>query len=596
MKNEKHRTIKSITRKALFISMILHVIFLITLFYFSVSNRPIPYLQDKFDVELSKVPRTLVKKPLKIPVPQQRKATLFEPSKSPLTKIESITPQITFQPQVIPTSPIIEAQPRIEQTDTNPDVSVDISTAVRELNQVEEGLSKTEAAQPTVGDTFGSKRSTAPGVQRKSTRSTLDVAETIDGDDLPTTIGDIYGNSTTVPYIPFGTVMKSLASEIVETSEGGPIDVVFVVDASGSMGDNIEAVADHIGDMVDIYKSSDIDYALGLTEFATRQSKSRKKKNFIKVFQLTKKLSEFKQNLYAIVPKGDEKALDAIAQTVNEMRFRATSKKHLIIVTDEPFNSLEGLTVNDSIALCREFGIYVNVLGLPNKQHRSLASETDGKWHAIPQDPKKQQAARRNYTPPTLKGKTVSLRTAEWKNVQKIGKAVLQNAVDVPVDIVIFLDGSMSMEDKLPQFLQQLDFWARDWDNALIDYQIGVVRFRARGAFNMVNVYNPPQSLDQIRKIAELPCQEDENLLHAVIDGLERIKLRPNAQTHLILITDEPVGKKSSSPAVIQFLEEKHVVVSVVGTYDDFQQEVVNKTGGVWVPIPEGHVKDNLHW
>ena len=61
--------------------------------------------------------------------------------------------------------------------------------------------------------------------------------------------------------------MRNLASEILATSDGGPIDVVFVIDTSGSMSDNIKAVANHVIEMVDVYESSGIDYALGLTEF-----------------------------------------------------------------------------------------------------------------------------------------------------------------------------------------------------------------------------------------------------------------------------------------------------------------------------------------
>ena len=61
--------------------------------------------------------------------------------------------------------------------------------------------------------------------------------------------------------------METLAQEIVETSEGSPIDVVFVIDASGSMRDNIKSVVEHLKEMVDVYKASKIDYALGVTEF-----------------------------------------------------------------------------------------------------------------------------------------------------------------------------------------------------------------------------------------------------------------------------------------------------------------------------------------
>ena len=112
----------------------------------------------------------------------------------------------------------------------------------------------------------------------------------------------------------------------------------------------------------------------------------------------------------------------------------------------------------------------------------------------------------------------------------------------------------------------------------------------------MINVYNPPQTLEQIRKIVELPCQDDEMLLDAVAEGMRRLKLRPSAQPYFILVTDEPAEGEYSPLAIIKMLEQKHVHVSVVGTYDDFQQQVATKTGGVWVPIPEGQTTNNAYW
>lgn len=180
--------------------------------------------------------------------------------------------------------------------------------------------------------------------------------------------------------------------------------------------------------------------------------------------------------------------------------------------------------------------------------------------------------------------------------MQRIGKSILNKAGDTPIDIVLFIDGSESMENKLSQQTQQLSQWIRDWDNSLIDYQIGVVWFRARGSVNIVNVYNPLQSFEQINKILELPSQQDENLLQAVSEGFKRLKFRQDANIHFILITDEPIPKNTSAAATIQYLEENHVVVSVVGVYDDFQQDVTIKTGGVWVPMPNGHSTNNNFW
>ena len=363
----------------------------------------------------------------------------------------------------------------------------------------------------------------------------------------------------------------------------------------------IEAVTEHLTEMVDIYKASKIDYALGVTEFWVYKEHNviNEEHNVINVVQLTKSYTECKRTLQAISSHlyQDENALDAVVQTVKELRFRPTSKKHFILVTDEPLTSREGLKVKDAIAYCREFGIYVNVLGLPLDEHQLLAAETGGKWHLIPEAPQPQpQMARRFNRSLTARNKAVSLRNAQWADVAKVGDAALGFGGSIPVDIVLFIDSSKSMEDKLPNFLQQLDILVRDWDNAFIDYQIGVVRFRSRASVNMVNVYNPPQTLEKIRKIVELPCQDNETLLDAIAEGMRRLKLRPNAQPYFILVTDEPAEGEYSPLAIIQMLEEKHVLVNVVGTYDDFQQQVATKTGGVWVPIPEGQTTNHSYW
>ena len=85
-------------------------------------------------------------------------------------------------------------------------------------------------------------------------------------------------------------------------------------------------------------------------------------------------------------------------------------------------------------------------------------------------------------------------------------------------------------------------------------------------------------------------------LLDAVAEGLRRLKLRSNARPYFILVTDEPAKGEHSPLAIIQMLQQQQVLVSVVGTYDDFQQQVATKTGGIWVPIPEGHTTNNSYW
>lgn len=589
-------TMKSVTRRALCISLILHLFLFVTAFYIVVRNEPLLLVKGSIVAEL--MPAA---KPLQPKVPLKKRTAAFrEPLRDTaaisIAKVESLTPDVGFQPSLVQTSPVDATQPRLSQMPVSPEVTLDVSTASRALQNVARELPTTEAADVSGSSSYGTKRSGALMRAPKSSSSLINVgtgtddAEVFDARDKPK-------NQPTVNQTQFRQVMSGLAQEIVETSDGGPIDVVFLIDASGSMGDNINAVAEHLMAMIDVYKAAKVDYALGLTQFWMRQELRR---NLIKVLQLTKSLTEYKRTVRAIVPQQDENALDAIVQTVKELRFRATSKRHFILVTDETFTSLNSVTVDDAIAYCSEFGIAVNVLGILDDEHQKLAAETGGKWHVIPQDAPKPQRVQNTHSGSSTRSRARTLRHAQWANVGQIGSALTKHAYEqggkTPLDVILFIDSSKSMEDKLPHFLKQFELLVRDWDNALIDYQIGVVRFRTRAAVNMVNVFNPPQTLKQVRKIAELPCQENEMLLDAVAEGLRRMRHRPNAQLHLILVTDEPATGEYSAAATIQLLQQKHARVSVVGTFDDFQQPVAVKTGGVWVPIPEGHTTNNSYW
>ena len=237
--------------------------------------------------------------------------------------------------------------------------------------------------------------------------------------------------------------------------------------------------------------------------------------------------------------------------------------------------------------------LHVNVLGLASDEHQHLAKETGGHRYAIPQNRHRQprasnpaQARRQRYKARAL-----------WSGAVEIGKVSMATLQSNALDIILFLDASLSMADKLPKFLQEFETMVRDWDNALIDYQIGVVRFRAgTGNFSAINAFQPPQTLDGVRKIINLPCQGDEQLLDAIAEGLRRIRLRPQAQPYLIIVTDEPSTGGHSPQAVIQFCREIRAKVSVMGTFDRFQREVATETDGVWVPIPDGKTSNTTTW
>ena len=397
------------------------------------------------------------------------------------------------------------------------------------------------------------------------------------------------GNST------FGSMIGGLTDAIIESSGGLPIDVVFIVDASGSMTDNINSVAEHLGQMVDAYKAAEIDYQLGLTRFRANFITHKTYQNDIQVWQLTNNLAAYKARVYEIRSRStaDENALDAIHHTLKQLKFRTDTIKHLIVVTDESFTTLEGHTLEHIIKQCQRTEFIVHVLGGKFRDHRRLAAATGGSWHAIPQDPRK--TTPHTQTSLTGSGNAQQIRNAILADAQQIGNAILADAANIPVDIILFIDGSKSMTDKMQYLTQQIDLWIHNWDNALIEYRLGAVRFHKSRDINWINIFKPPQTQAQLQAILQLICQDNEDLIHAVTDATRKLELRPNTKTHFILITDEPGTSTQQFAGTIASLKEHLITVHVLGAGDPFQQQVALKTGGVFVKIPNAHKQNKLY-
>ena len=427
-------------------------------------------------------------------------------------------------------------------------------------------------------------------VSRDGILEYIDSAEENDDDTVP--------QSSDMPKLPALESLKLLAEDIAAGSNGS-IDVVFVIDTSGSMGDNIRMVAEHLNEMIDVYEASDIDYALGLVTFRVPSGRRHSnRKNSIDIWQLTKDWKQRRTILYGLSAQGDEHAYDAIYEAIFKVGFRSKSQKHFILTTDEPFTSAIGSNFDKVVAACNESEIRVNVLGINEPQHELLATKTGGYWRQIPsapQPPRPQQYRRQSRQRRLARGYAARLlRQATWTKAIEISNLIMKSP---KADIILFIDTSKSMEDKLPGFLTQLHTMIQNWDNAQLDYQFGIARFRASaGNFNFINVYPPPQTIQQIQSILALPCQENERVLDAMVEGFRQLTFRPDAQPYIILVTDEPSTGEYSKDAVINMCLAAGAIVSVIGTIDAFQQEITEETQGVWIPIPGGKTTNDSAW
>ena len=191
--------------------------------------------------------------------------------------------------------------------------------------------------------------------------------------------------SPTSPAQTAGLELKTPLDLIAENllrgePHGVPIDLVFLLDISQSMQDNIYAVARHLEGMAARFDAHEVDFQVGIVTFhhSTAHSILR---NAIKVTQLTDDVAKVRKKLRDVKCSGGEKALNALMEAIHRVKFRAGASRRFVFVTDEYVDG-DYPTREVSGALYRA-RIHVDVIGMDEPFQRSLAAESGGMWIPI---------------------------------------------------------------------------------------------------------------------------------------------------------------------------------------------------------------------
>ena len=157
-------------------------------------------------------------------------------------------------------------------------------------------------------------------------------------------------------------------------------DIVFVLDVSKSMQDNIYAVASHLARMTDLLESNDEDFRIGIAAFHQPPWYSVMAST-MHLLPLTSNLERVRRELRRIECSGGERALDAIMEAVDRVRFRDDADRSFVFVTDEFVDGeFEPRQVFGALYRTR---VRVDVIGLDEPFQRALAAETGGVWIPI---------------------------------------------------------------------------------------------------------------------------------------------------------------------------------------------------------------------
>lgn len=169
-----------------------------------------------------------------------------------------------------------------------------------------------------------------------------------------------------------GSALQTIAGNIASGTTTSTSDIVFLLDTSGSMEENIRAVGNHLISMVKIFREKHIDFTMGIVKF----------KYDSLIFPQTRDYQKFERLLENVKCGGDERAYNAIVKSISKVKFRSAAERRFILITDEPCKGT--YTISDVLNRCRAAQIKMDVIGVNDKWQKYLVNQTGGLWFPIP--------------------------------------------------------------------------------------------------------------------------------------------------------------------------------------------------------------------
>ena len=605
--------------KALLISLCLHSIAFLVMGFFLYSQKPI---KNEDAVQLSFVDANELRpkrpKPQKLPEvrpldPSERRNVAKE-----ITNMNRDESANKFN-EVIAQAPVhVTRSASVERNMEKTDILPDVMTMAEGLRQDEITLSKQMSSRnsPEAGDGMSSFRQRVHGSGAGGgglgivrTTRTVDIS-------LPEE-KQLEGKTDLEPdHSPFGDALFQIAQHILKYNQTGYADTVFVLDASLSMQDNIQKVADALFSMTNAYDKAGLDYWLGVVEFSVRHYGER-----IEIDPLTSDPMLLQRRMKSLRISGDEHALDALWKALTYLQFRPEADKHLILVTDEPATT--GWGEKNAyyqrrewvLQECERLNVIAHVLGYNESFQRQLAQRTNGLWQEIPGGQRPSSVVAHGTGLPTLRSSNQKL----LKSFRDIARHIARtsgggmttdanpNRSSADADIIIVLDYSLSMAGKIEALRQGLSEFIGTIDLFALNYNIGLILFaeakNVAGTIDGAVVTQPSiNETYKLMNILTIPMGGDEHLIDAIVEGLPRIRFGDGKRV-LFILTDEPSTGKYDVNEALKVCRSLKVQVNVLGSLPsgitartamtsaqlpghDFQHLAVNQTGGIFRPMP----------
>lgn len=208
------------------------------------------------------------------------------------------------------------------------------------------------------------------------------------GDALrATSMGNSWGGGSTSSGGGVGGafvyMMKDIANTLAEATTAKKVDVIFVLDETASMVDNIRGIRAYVDFLFETMEREGRDATFGLVTFT----------DTTKRYGRTDDLGTFKNWLFRIGVDGGgdiaEAGLDGLMTAVNETKFRRGAQRFILLASDGAFHDADydgrsPYSLDEVIETLQKARVRVDVIGIDYLPIRQIALATGGTWRAIP--------------------------------------------------------------------------------------------------------------------------------------------------------------------------------------------------------------------
>ena len=390
------------SRLALICSLIIHIFIAAIMIHLQIEQQQLTSFDNAVLVDITHFQRPVVlpPKPVEPPSPEPVKVVSEVSPPKPKPKPASTTDWLTIDSlntnqreaieSKIDSSPASDSAGSVSQpqlsSKVRPDSKAVTMAAVdllREGSEREEPLAAYQDISMNEGGSNLSESSPEVGVAKL--RVGRRRGETIAGMPIGNSGGSIpSGTPAGDNYIQ---MMTELARNLTDAATIQEVDLVFIIDKTGSMEDNVRGIRAYIDLFFEHFTRSGHDSAFGLVTFADAIQKKPK------VQGVTTDHGKFKNWLYKIKFEGGgdlaESGLDALMAALHKIEFRGNAQRFFVLVSDGAFHDADydgrsEYSQDGVIETLQHQGVRVDVIGLNFLPIKQIAWATGGTWRAIP--------------------------------------------------------------------------------------------------------------------------------------------------------------------------------------------------------------------